>query len=120
MIGNLRPRTFAIGLSYPDGTIWITTEDDPNYCTDTSNGEFVSSVYVGDQVAASYEARRWTAIPPPRDPSTGPCDPARTGRLGQDRAMVPGAPTSVIACTVGRTTTLTAETSMPLAASRSL
>jgi hypothetical protein len=100
------PQTnFAVGLIYPGATLWVSTADEPNDCVGTSNGEFTSTVSIGRQVAAAYAAGRWVPAPPPRVSPTddNPCWVVRSGRLGQETAMVPADPVSVQVCkaTVG-------------------
>jgi hypothetical protein len=91
---------YLVGLTYPEGTLWVSTAKEPNDCVDTSNGEFTSQVTIGGQVAASYTAGAWVAAPPPQLTRTDhdPCRGERTGRLGQETAMVPGNPISVQVC----------------------
>jgi hypothetical protein len=108
-IGLGQRTNFLIGLTYPAGTEWVSSTDDAAECTTTSNGRFTSSLNIGAQVAASFQAATWTPIPPPRITGTDhdPCAARRAGRLGQDQQLVPGQPTSIRLCaaTVGRTDT---------------
>lgn len=81
-------------LRYADGELWVSTTQDVNSCEDTGNGDFVSAVYAGAQVAASYDAQAWVPAPPRR----GPCSAGTSGRLGQERTLVPNGWTSVQVC----------------------
>lgn len=95
-------------LSYPTGTLWLSTTSDPNNCSLVSNGEFTSAVYVGQQVSASYEAREWVADPQTEGPSPSACAFARSGRAGQERAFVPTGWATLTVCQGGDGTDMTA------------
>jgi hypothetical protein len=97
--GGAPPTEYLIGLTYPDGTVWVWTADVPN-CSEISNGEFTSGVNMGRQVAASYAAGAW--VPDPfgvwdRDPED-PCQAQRSGRLGQETVIVPPGSANVRVC----------------------
>ena len=86
---------YLVRLQYPSGTVWVSTYSEPNGCQDTGNGAFTSKVYVGGDVAASYDAGRWTRAPSRSD---NPCFD-RVGRAGQERALLPDGATSIRVCT---------------------
>lgn len=89
---------YLLGLTYPDGTLWVGVPG--NHCTGSTNGRFVSTANLRAQTAASYAAGTWQPPPTPVRPTTDkdPCWDTDAGRLGQEAAMVPGAPTSVQIC----------------------
>lgn len=82
-------------LTYADGDLWVSAVQDPNSCTNTGNGDFVSSAYLGDRLATAYDGRSWPATPQV-DGCTG-----GTGRLGQEGALVPEGWQSLVVCTGG-------------------
>jgi hypothetical protein len=88
---------YLIGLTYPRGTLWVSTSTES--CTGTDNGEFTSPASFAAQVGAALVTGTWAPAPPP--PGTTPRDPCRghwPGRLGQETTMVPGDPISVRVC----------------------
>ena len=89
---------YLLGLTYPDGTLWVGVHG--NHCSGSSNGQFVSTANLRAQAAASYAAGTWQPPPTPRKATTDadPCWDTGPGRVGQDAAMVPAAPTSVLIC----------------------
>ena len=95
---------YLIGLDYPDGqTVWVSTQNEVNQCLGASNGVFATMTNLGRQVAASYAAGAWVSEPPPVEPvpaSPDPCYDPLNGRLGQERALVPAKPLSLIVCKV--------------------
>jgi hypothetical protein len=99
--GESRPCTLIGGrdvphllyLRYADGDLWISAVQEPNSCTDTGNGDVVSSVYLGDRLAASYDQGAWA--PPPQPDG---CSVRGAGRLGQERTLVPDGWQSLLVC----------------------
>lgn len=85
---------YLIGLTYPGGgRLWVSATQDPNACVRSSNGEFTSFGLIGPLVTKAFGTGRW----PPRPPAS--CrGHAGSGRLGQERAMVPAGVTSVTIC----------------------
>ena len=81
-----------VRLRYPDGELWLSAVQEPNSCTETGNGAFVSSAYLGDRLARAYDSATW----PVRDPD--PCAQGAPGRAGQERALVPDGWTSLVVC----------------------
>ena len=81
-------------LSYADGDLWISSVQDANSCEDTGNGDFVSGAYLGDDLAASYDAGAWSLAR--RD---GSCLALGHGRAGQEEALVPDGWVSLSVCT---------------------
>ncbi|PZS18538.1 MAG: hypothetical protein DLM57_06085 [Pseudonocardiales bacterium] len=84
---------YLVGLSYASGMIWVAAPG--NHCAGSSNGQFTVDQSAAVLASSWYKSGAATA------PATAPCDAA--GRLGQERAMVPAAPTSLTIChsTVG-------------------
>ena len=88
--GGLRPH--LVRLRYADGELWVSAVQEPNLCSVSGNGAFVTSAYLGDTLARSYDARSW--VPPDLDP----CSLTGPGRAGQERALVPAGWTSLVVC----------------------
>jgi len=92
---DLRPTdgdAYLIGLSYPSGTLWVAAPG--NHCLGSSNGRFTTRAHVATDAIAAYRSGGWT---PPAKIAEDGCR-VTTGRLGQERALVPGAPDSVLVC----------------------
>jgi hypothetical protein len=81
-----------VRLRYADGELWLSARQEPNGCTASGNGRFVTSAYLGDRLAQAYDARAW----PVRDPD--PCAEGGSGRAGQEQALVPPGWASLVAC----------------------
>jgi hypothetical protein len=103
-----------LGLSYAGGgRLWVATQDEPNNCVDSSNGTFVSQESFGRQMTASYKASAWrseaASLPKPAPgaphvqvvPPPNPCSYIHTGRLGQEKTMVPDQPIHLLICRDG-------------------
>jgi hypothetical protein len=91
-----------VRFDYPAGPVWVSTSTEVNSCALATNGAFTAAVYVGDQVAASFDAGAWVDDPPssfltPEDA----CPRGPTGRAGQERAMVPDGWDEVVVCRSG-------------------
>jgi hypothetical protein len=89
---------YLMGLSYPTGTIWLTSPSVDD-CTESGNGRFTTYGAFGDQMASAFASGRWTSkSPPPASQlEQNPCL-GGIGRLGQERSMVPDSPVSITAC----------------------
>jgi hypothetical protein len=81
-----------VRLRYADGELWLSAVQDPNRCTGTGNGDFVSSAYLGDRLAQAYDTAAW----PAQDPD--PCARGGLGRAGEEGALVPGGWASLVLC----------------------
>jgi hypothetical protein len=95
------PQTnYLLGLTYPDGTEWVSATDEPNGCVGTTNGDFNSLSNAGAQVGASFAAGSWQPAPTRAMglPPAAPCLGEATGRRGQESQMVPGQPSEVLVC----------------------
>lgn len=92
---DIRPTdgdSYLIGLSYPSGTMWVSAPG--NHCLGSSNGRFVTSTHVATETISAYRTGRWT---PPAPTVMNGC-PMSPGRLGQEHALVPATPVSVVIC----------------------
>lgn len=92
--GGLVPHLMR--LTYADGDLWVSAVQDPNSCTGTGNGDFVSSAYLGERLATAYDSRSW-----PVAPRVDGCTGGGTGRLGQEDALVPEGWQSLLVCSGG-------------------
>ncbi len=81
-----------VRLRYADGELWLSAVQEPNGCSESGNGAFVSPTYLGDLLAQAYDSGTW----PPRDADA--CAGGAIGRAGQERALVPDGWTSLVAC----------------------
>lgn len=80
-------------LTYPDGVVWVAST-----CAGTSNGPFSSGYDRSDVLSASFTAGAWTV---PRQPDADQrCVPERTGRAGQEFALLPTGSTSLVLCRI--------------------
>ena len=43
-----------IGSRYPDAIVWVAAKADPNGCSQSTNGDFVSSAAVGSRLGAAF------------------------------------------------------------------
>lgn len=89
---------YLMRLTYPAGTVWVATRSDLNSCELVTNGAFTSAVYVGDQVAASFDAGAWVAEPSIDDGPGGACPFGPAGRAGQETELVPAGWTTLTVC----------------------
>ena len=98
-VGSTFVDNYLLGLHYPGGgTLWVSTQHEPNECVDTSNGRFKTQTYLGQQAANAYASGVWH-----NDGSGGglgpdPCVGSSRGRAGQEKTLVPGTPVSVQVC----------------------
>ena len=99
LVGSSFRDNYLMGLSYPGGgTVWVSTGRE---CVDTSNGSYTTQASLGSQVGASYEAGAWVHAPLSNVPSPDPCATPLSGRRGEETALVPAQPVSVIVCEQG-------------------
>ena len=94
--GPLTP--VLLRLAYPDGVVWLATTEQARLCGGTTNGQFASGEDVGDVLVASAEAGRWTV--PALPDADQRCVPQRTGRLGQETALLPAGVQALTLCRV--------------------
>ena len=50
-----------VRFDYADGFLWVSAVQDVSSCQDSGNGAFVTSTYLGDALAASYDAGAWVS-----------------------------------------------------------
>jgi hypothetical protein len=82
-----------IGSRYPDAIVWVAAKADPNACSKSTNGDFVSSAAVGSRLGAVLGDKGG------RDPaSTGACAGWGFGRLGDHRSIAPEGDPRVTVC----------------------
>jgi hypothetical protein len=84
--------SYLIGLDYPTGTIWISAPG--NHCLGASNGRFVTNDHVADSVMTALASGVW---PDPKQTTEADCQRG-VGRLGQQSAMIPDTPVSLVVC----------------------
>ncbi|MBI4939269.1 MAG: hypothetical protein HY830_00810 [Actinobacteria bacterium] len=92
---------FLLGLTYPDGVVWVAGNEDPNSCDRSWNGRFATGTNLGRQLAATFDAKTWVggqAWVVGYSAEAGPCWSPRSGRLGQGRDLVPAGATSLRVC----------------------
>lgn len=87
-------------LDYASESVWVSTSTDVNGCALVTNGAFTAPVYVGGQVAASFDAGAWVD-PPLREGFADPCRLSKAGRAGQETALVPDGWTGLDVCVDG-------------------
>lgn len=82
-----------VGSRYPDAIVWVAAKADPNGCSKSTNGDFVSPAPVGSRLEMMFGDR---ARPDPAP--TGPCASWGFGRLGDHRSLVPDGDPAVTVC----------------------
>lgn len=95
--GELVPH--LVRFDYADGSVWVSAAQEPNSCTDSGNGAFVTGVHLGDRLATAFDTGRWSPAPVPER-----CWPGAGGRAGQEVQLVPDDWTTVTVCQSGMTT----------------
>jgi len=86
---------YFIELTYADGVAWIAAPG--NHCAGASNGVFETRANLRPFAADAYRSGTW--LLPGLDQSALRCGPKwAPGRLGDDKAIVPGTPESVTIC----------------------
>ena len=81
-----------VRLRYADGELWLAGVQEPNGCTESGNGAFTTSAYLGDRLAEALRSGSW----PQPDPA--PCAKGRQGRAGQEQALAPPGWTALVVC----------------------
>ena len=82
-----------IGSRYPDAIVWVAAKADPNGCSMSTNGDFVSSAAVGSRLEAIVEDERRPGPAP-----TGACVSWGLGRLGDHLSVAPDGDPRVSVC----------------------
>ncbi len=96
--GDLVPH--LVRFDYADGSVWVSAAQEPNRCTDSGNGAFITGVQLGDRLATALDTGRWPAGPQPAG-----CFSGAGGRAGQEQQLVPVGWTSMTVCQPGLNTT---------------
>lgn len=94
MGGELVPH--LVRFDYADGSVWLSAAQEPNSCTDSGNGAFLTGIQLGDRLAAAFDTGRWPPAPQPEG-----CFAGAGGRAGQERQLVPDGWTSMTVCQPG-------------------
>jgi hypothetical protein len=81
-----------VGSRYDDAVVWVAAKSDPNSCSDSTNGDFVSSAAMGMALELLVGGRE------PALPQDDPCVPPGYGRLGDDVSLVPEGEPIVTVC----------------------
>ncbi len=82
-----------IGSRYQDAIVWVAAKADPNGCSKSTNGDFVSPAAVGSRLDGIV------GDPPRRDPTpTGACTSRSFGRLGDHLSLAPEGDPRVTVC----------------------
>ena len=92
-------RPHLLRLRYAEGTVWVRSDVPDGGCGGTRSAAFTSPVATGGLLAAAYDTRAWA--PPPLPDAALRCTADRTGRAGQETALVPGDPRELVLCRVG-------------------
>jgi hypothetical protein len=82
-----------VGASYRDAIVWVAAKGDPNSCSNSTNGDFVSPAALGSRLDAIVgdQGRR--------DPApTGACASWGFGRLGDHLSIAPEGDPRVTVC----------------------
>ena len=82
-----------IGSRYPDAIVWVAAKADPNGCSKSTNGDFVSSAAVGSRLGAAFGDK---SRPDPAP--TGACASWGFGRLGDHLSIAPEGDPRVTVC----------------------
>ena len=51
---------YLLRLDYADGSLWVSSVQDPGSCAASGNGVFVTSAHLGGVLASSYDAAAWS------------------------------------------------------------
>ncbi|HKX69023.1 MAG TPA: hypothetical protein VJN29_17545 [Intrasporangium sp.] len=82
-----------IGSRSPDAIVWVAAKADPNGCSNSTNGDFVSSAALGSRLGAVFGDQNG------RDPAlTGACAGWGFGRLGDHLSIAPEGDPRVTVC----------------------
>lgn len=82
-----------LGLQYARGVVWVSSLDEVNSCSVSTNGAFTTSAFLGRALADAARTGSWKM--PDR---TTPCGGGPSGRAGADRWLVPGTPSGLVIC----------------------
>ncbi|MDT4916700.1 MAG: hypothetical protein QOH89_1400 [Pseudonocardiales bacterium] len=93
-LGGTNGRNYLIGLSYPDGRVWVSAPGGD--CVGASNGDFRTMTNLSAFADTAYSTGTWNPTAG-RPAHPDPCV-QDSGRLGQDRTFVPATPTTLAIC----------------------
>ena len=51
---------YLLRLDYADGSLWVSSVQDPGSCAASGNGVFVTGTHLGGVLARSYDAAAWS------------------------------------------------------------
>lgn len=84
---------YLVGATYAAAIVWVATRADPNRCSDSTNGDFLSRAPLGVTLGATYSRQ-----PVEPAPAAGACLGYSYGRLGDDRMVAPDGDPEVTVC----------------------
>ncbi|GAB3081681.1 hypothetical protein GCM10027053_53110 [Intrasporangium mesophilum] len=96
MAGN--ETAYLVGSRYTDAIVWVAAKDDPNACSHSTNGDFVSGEALGVTIRAIVGGE-------PAQTPPDPCFGSLTGRLGDDQSLAPEGDPKVTVCRVAADST---------------
>jgi hypothetical protein len=97
-LGPYVPGNYLFGISYPDGTVWISAPRQT--CDGASNGQFMAADNLSQYARDALSTGTWQLAGPKT--VDGCPAPTTSGRLGQETALVPDIPISVQVCAFPR------------------
>lgn len=80
-----------VGARYDDAIVWVASLAEPNRCSTSTNGDFVSPL------SAGYRLEQWFGADPVQEADQG-CGGWSQGRLGDDVSLAPDGGPSVTVC----------------------
>lgn len=106
---------YLVGARYADAIVWVAAKADPNSCSSSTNGDFLSRAPVGVALERRFGPR------PVTEPAAQGCAGWSWGRLGDDRSIAPEGDPVVTVCRTAKDgsqhpTTLTAAQSREVVA----
>jgi hypothetical protein len=84
---------YLVGATYDSAIVWVAARADPNRCSDSTNGDFLSRAPLGVTLGATYSRQPVAPAPAP-----GSCSGYSSGRLGDDRTVAPDGDPEVTVC----------------------
>jgi hypothetical protein len=91
---------YLIGLNYSGATVWVAAHG--NHCSGATNGRFNTNENIAGWAASWYRAGHWVSAQPqlssPQATGLTVCEQGLSGRLGQQKALVPPGAITVQAC----------------------
>ncbi len=90
---------YLVGSVYHDAIVWVAAKDDPNSCSHSTNGDFVSGAALGGPIHSMFGRGEPVHTP------TEPCVGWSAGRLGDDLSLAPEGDPKVTVCRVAADST---------------